>query len=90
VRSRYAGEEEMAEEFGEAWTFLALQTAEGVTGYRFSTRELAEYLKRNGWDAAYAMYGRKLTKAVYVPYDFPESMRYQTPKGGEEKLVFKW
>ena len=90
VRSRYAGEAEMAEAFGDAWTFLASQTAKGVTGQRFSTRDLAEFLRIHGWEAAYAMYGRKLTKAVYVPYDFPESTRYQSPSGGEEELFFKW
>ena len=90
-RSKIASDEQMHEAFSDAWTFLAVQDANGVTAQRFSTRKLAEYLKQNGWEATLAMYGRKLTKAVYVPYDFPESVRYQTPEGGftDRKFDFK-
>ena len=90
IRERYADDESMAEFFGEAWAFLALQDAKGVTGQRLGSRQLADYLKRNGWDAALANWRRKLTKAVYVTYDFPESVRYQTPDGGWKELKYKF
>jgi NAD(P)-dependent dehydrogenase (short-subunit alcohol dehydrogenase family) len=90
IKSKYADDESMAEAFTEAWTFLALQNAKGVTGQRFGTRQLAEYLRLNGWEAARAMWSRKLTKAVYVPYDFPDTARYQTPEGGFKEIHFKF
>lgn len=90
IKERYASDESMAEAFTEAWVFLALQDAKGVTGQRLGTRQLAEYLRLNGWEAAVAMWSRKLTKAVYVPYDFPEKVRYQTPEGGFEEITFKF
>jgi hypothetical protein len=31
----------------------------------------------------------KLTKAVYEQYDFPKSVRYQTPAGGWRELRFE-
>jgi len=88
IREKYADDESMAEYFGEAWAFLALQDAHGVTGQRLGSRELADYLRRNGWEAAKANWRRKLTKAVYVSYDFPKSARYQTPEGGWKELLF--
>jgi NAD(P)-dependent dehydrogenase (short-subunit alcohol dehydrogenase family) len=90
IRDKYADDESMAETFGDAWAFLALQDANGVTGQRLGSRELAEYLKRNGWEAAVASWRRKLTKAVYVSYDFPKSARYQTPDGGWKELEFRF
>ena len=90
IRKMYADDDSMAKAFTEAWSFLALQDANGVTGQRFGTRQLAEYLEVNGWKAAVAMWGKKLTKAMYVPYDFPESVRYQTPEGGFEEREFKF
>lgn len=90
IKARYANDESMAEAFTEVWSFLALQNAKGVTGQRFGTRQLAEYLRLNGWEAAVAMWGHKLTKAVYVPYDFPESVRFQTPEGGFKEIHFKF
>jgi gluconate 5-dehydrogenase len=90
IKSLYADDDSMAEAFTEAWSFLALQNAKGVTAQRFGTRQLAEYLSNNGWEAATAMWSRKLTKAVYVPYDFPKSVRYQTPEGGIKEMVFKF
>jgi len=90
VRKTYADDESMSEAFSEAWAFLALQNAKGVTGQRLSTRELADYLRRNGWEAAVANWTRKLTKAVYVSYDFPKSVRYQTPEGGFKELKFEF
>jgi 3-oxoacyl-[acyl-carrier protein] reductase len=88
IREKYADDESMAEYFGEAWAFLALQDAHGVTGQRLGSRELADYLRLNGWDAATSNWRRKLTKAVYVSYDFPESARYQTPEGGSKENKF--
>ena len=88
VRTKYADDKSMADYFGDAWAFLALQDAHGVTGQRLGSRQLADYLRRNGWEAALANWRRKLTKAVYVTYDFPKSERYQTPEGGWKELKF--
>jgi NAD(P)-dependent dehydrogenase (short-subunit alcohol dehydrogenase family) len=90
VKKLYADDDSMAEAFSEAWAFLALRDAQSVTGQRFDTRNLAEFLKRNGWEAAIANWTRKLTKAVYVSYDFPESVRYQIPGGGYAELRFSF
>jgi 3-oxoacyl-[acyl-carrier protein] reductase len=90
IQSKYASDESMAEAFSDAWAFLALQDSRGVTGQRFRTRQLAEYLKKNGWETTVVMWKRKLTKAVYVPYNFPDSAIYQTPEGGFEKIEFKF
>lgn len=81
IKNLYANDKSMAEIFSEAWAFLALQEGKGVTGQRFSTNQLAEYLRENSWEDAVANWSRKLTKAVYVPYDFPKRVRYQTPEG---------
>lgn len=89
IKDLYADDESMAEAFSNAWTFLALQDAHGVTGQRFGTKQLEEYLSVNGWDAAVANWTRKLTKAVYVTYDLPEKVRYQTPEGGFKEMYFK-
>ncbi len=88
-RSRIASEEEMVEAFTDAWTFLALQRGSGVTGQRLSTKGLAEELDRNGWKAVEERLRGKLTMAVYQPYDFPRKVRYQTPDGGWDELVFE-
>ena len=32
----------------------------------------------NGWEAAVTYWGNKLTKVVYVPYDLPEKVHYDT------------
>jgi NAD(P)-dependent dehydrogenase (short-subunit alcohol dehydrogenase family) len=89
ARARYADVDSMVEAFGDAWVFVALQDASGVTGQRLSTRRLAEELKRDGWEATAAKYRGKLTEAVYKPYDFPESVRYQTPDGGWKELKYE-
>ena len=73
----YADDESMVEAFTDAWIFLGSQDGSGVTGQRFVTRELAEYLQRNGWEAAVANWRGKLRKAVYVTYDFPKIERYR-------------
>ena len=78
TRSKYADDDSIVEAFSEAWSFLALQDAHGVTGQRFGTKQLADYLTANGWEAAVANWERKLTKAVYVPYDLPEKVYYDT------------
>ena len=84
IRSKYADDNSLVEAFSEAWSFIALQDAHGVTGQRFGIRQLAEYLKTNGWEAAVANWKSKLTKAVYVSYDLPEKIVYDTPL--KEKL----
>jgi NAD(P)-dependent dehydrogenase (short-subunit alcohol dehydrogenase family) len=89
VRARYADVGSMVEAFGEVWVFVALQSASGVTGQRLSTRRLAEELRKNGWEATVARYRGKLTKAVYEPYEFPRSVRYQTPDGGWKELKYE-
>ncbi len=89
VRAHYADVDSMVEAFGDAWVFVAMQDASGVTGQRLSTRRLAEELKRDGWDATVAKYRGKLTKAVYEPYDFPRSVRYQTSDGGWKELKYE-
>ena len=89
VRARYADDESMVEAFRDAWTFMALQDGGGVTGQRVSTRQLAEELERDGWDTVRERMKGKLTKAVYEPYNFPKSVRYQTREGGWRELSFE-
>ena len=86
VKARYADDDSMVEEFSEAWVFLALQKGSDITGQRFNVRELAKFLRNEGWDAALAKWKGKLTRATYVPYDFPKSVRYQTADGGWKEL----
>jgi NAD(P)-dependent dehydrogenase (short-subunit alcohol dehydrogenase family) len=83
-------EEEMSDQFGDAWAFLALQNAQKITGQRISTREISEYLRDKGDQAALKRWSHRLTEAVYRPYDFPKSVKYQTPGGGkgEKKYDF--
>ena len=78
IRTQYADDNSIVEAFSEAWSFLALQDAHGVTGQRFGTKQLADYLKVNGWAAAVANWRNKLTKAVYVSFDLPEKVHYDT------------
>ncbi len=89
VRERYADDESMVESFREAWMFMALQDGGGVTGQRVSTGRLAEELEMDGWDAVRDRMRGKLTRAVYEPYDFPRSVRYQTREGGWRELSFE-
>lgn len=89
VRAKYAEVDSMVDAFIEAWAFVALQDGGGVTGQRLNTRRLAEELREQGWDAVVKKYRGKLTKAVYEPYEFPRSVRYQTRDGGWKELVFK-
>ena len=78
IIATYADDDSIVEAFSEAWSFLAIQDAHGVTGQRFGTKQLADYLKTNGWEAAVAKWRNKLTKAVYVSYDLPEKVYYDT------------
>jgi NAD(P)-dependent dehydrogenase (short-subunit alcohol dehydrogenase family) len=89
VRERYVDDEAMVAAFREAWTFMALQDGGGVTGQRVGTGRLAEELERDGWDAVRERMRGRLTRAVYEPYEFPRSVRYQTREGGWRELVFE-
>ena len=89
VRACYADVDSMVEAFGDVWVFVALQDASGVTGQRLGPRQLAEDLKREGWEATTAKYRGRLIKAVYKPYGFPRSVRYQTPDGGWKELEYE-
>jgi NAD(P)-dependent dehydrogenase (short-subunit alcohol dehydrogenase family) len=88
-QTKFATEEEMVEAFSDAWVFLALQRGSGVTGQRLSTKKLAEDLDGEGWEVVDEKLRGRLTMAVYQPYDFPKKVRYQTPGGGWEELVFE-
>jgi NAD(P)-dependent dehydrogenase (short-subunit alcohol dehydrogenase family) len=88
-QSKIASEEEMVDAFKDAWTFLALQRGDGVTGRRLTTKGLLEDLEKDGWEAVEERLRGKLTIAVYQPYDFPRKVRYQTPEGGWDELVFE-
>jgi len=88
TRRLYANDASMVESFRDAWTFLALQRGDGVTGQRLSTRALAETLRSGGEQAAYEKWRGKLMQAVYTPIDWPKKMRYQTPDGGWKELVY--
>ena len=78
VRASYASDDSMVEAFSEAWSLLALQDASGITGQRFVTKQLADILGEFGWDETIENYRSKFTKAVYVPYDIPEKINYDT------------
>jgi len=90
VKEKYADDESMAKAFSDAWAFLALQNAKGVTGQRLGSIQLAENLRLNGWEATVSHWSRKLTKAVYVSYEFPKIAQYQTPEGGFKEIEFKF
>ena len=87
--SRIASEEEMVDAFKDAWTFLALQKGDRVTGRRLSTKGLVDDLENYGWEGVEERLRGKLTIAVYQPYDFPRKVRFQTPEGGWDELVFE-
>lgn len=90
IREKYATEEEMEKAFAPAWIFLASQNANGVTGQRLRSKKLSEYIRKNGWDSAIKLHGRKLTEAIYTPYKFPKSSTYQTPDGEYNTLKYKF
>jgi len=89
-KHKFPTEEEMSKEFGDAWAFLALQNAQGITGQRLGTREIAEHLRKHGCKSVKEKWKRKLTKAIYTSYNYPESVTYQTPNGGTKELKFKF
>jgi len=89
IKQRYADDDSMVEAFSDAWTFLALLDGHQITGQRLGVRELAEFLKKEGWESAVSKWRGKLTRAVYTAYDFPKSVRYQTPEGGWKELNFE-
>jgi len=89
IKASYASDESMVGAFTDAWVFLALQDGNGVTGQRFSTRMLASLLEKEGWEAVVARRLGRLTRAVYETYEFPRSVRYQTPGGGWKELKFE-
>ena len=78
----------MVENFLDAWSFLALQKGDGITGQRFRTRNLAEDLIGLGIEAVTKRYTGKLLEAVYNQIDFPEKVKYQTPEGGWKEIRF--
>jgi NAD(P)-dependent dehydrogenase (short-subunit alcohol dehydrogenase family) len=89
TREVYSEYEDLASSFTEAWTFLALQDGSGVTGQRFRTLELTDWLKTKGWESIREAYRNKLTRAVYQPIDFPKSVRYQTAGGGWKEIQYQ-
>ncbi len=88
VRARYASVEDMVSNFSDAWTFLAQQKGDGITGQRFRTRSLAEDLIGLGIESVSKRYHGKLLEAVYNQVDFPEKVKYQTPEGGWKEISF--
>lgn len=88
VRARYASVDDMVANFTDAWTFLANQRGDGITGQRFRTRNLAEDLIGLGIEAVTKRYKGKLLEAVYNQIDFPEKIKYQTPEGGWKEISF--
>lgn len=88
LKSKYADYDDLALAYHDAWTFLAIQRGDGVTGQRFRTKDLAEMLATEGWDAIAGRFKGKLTKAVYQPIEFPRSVRYQTPGGGVTEITY--
>jgi NAD(P)-dependent dehydrogenase (short-subunit alcohol dehydrogenase family) len=88
--SSFSNEKEMSNYYGDAWAFLTLQKANGITGQRLDTKELAYQLKTSGWQATVSKWSSKLTQATYSSYDFPQSVAYQKPDGGTLKQEFKF
>ena len=78
IKEKYADDDSIVEAFSEAWSFLALQDAKGVTGQRFGSKQLADYLRENGVKNTVTNWKSKLTKAVYVSYKLPEKVYYDT------------
>ncbi len=67
VRRLYADDDSMAEAFSKAWSFIALLDERSVTGQRFSTKFLADYLGKNGWETVLANWTRKPTRRYTYP-----------------------
>ena len=88
VKGRYVDYDDLANAYADAWAFLALQRGNGVTGQRFRTKDLAAMLRSEGQESVLQKFKGKLTKATYVPIDFPKVARYQTPGGGFKEIVY--
>jgi NAD(P)-dependent dehydrogenase (short-subunit alcohol dehydrogenase family) len=87
IRERYTGDWELVNHFRDAWVFLALQDASGITGMRLDTGELSRVLREEGAEGAYTRWKGKRMEAVYKPVDWPKKVKYQTKEGGWEELV---
>lgn len=88
VRQKYAKVNDMVNNYQYAWSFLALQKGDGITGQRFRTSNLAEELVEIGAEDLTKRYKGKLLKAEYKQIDFPEKVKYQTPEGGWKEISF--
>ena len=88
IINRYAPVDLMVRHFTNAWTFLALQKGNGITGQRFNSRELSEMLMALGEEEVLKRYHGKLLESVYKPIKFPEKLKYQTPDGGWKEIWF--
>ena len=88
VKGRYVDYDDLANAYADAWAFLALQRGNGVTGQRFRTKDLAAMLRSEGQESVLQKFKGKLTKATYVPIDFPKVARYQTPGGGFKEIIY--
>jgi gluconate 5-dehydrogenase len=88
VKQGYADDASLVEHFRDAWVFLALQDASGISGMRLSTSELATVLKQDGADEAYKRWKNRMVEAVYEPIVWPKKVRYQTREGGWKELIF--
>lgn len=82
IKDRYAPVDLMVQQFVNAWTFLAQQKGDGISGQRFHTRELSEMLMALGEKEILKLYKGKLVEAVYKSVNFPSKVKYQTPDGG--------
>jgi len=45
-------------------------------------------LRSEGQESVLQKFKGKLTKATYVPIDFPKVARYQTPGGGFKEIIY--
>ena len=45
-------------------------------------------LRSEGQESVLQKFKGKLTKATYVPIDFPKVARYQTPGGGFNEIIY--
>src|SRR2546430_11236381 len=88
VKGRYVDYDDLANAYADAWAFLALQRGNGVTGQRFRTKDLAAMLRSEGQESVLKKFKGKLTKATYVPIEFPKVSRYQTPGGGFKEIAY--
>jgi 3-oxoacyl-[acyl-carrier protein] reductase len=88
TKDRYAPVDLMVQQFVNAWTFLALQKGDGISGQRFHTRELSEMLMALGEKKILKLYKGKLLEVVYKNINFPSKVKYQTTDGGWKEKNF--